>query len=39
MNRSESQSSSIVGRLGKVTQLIDKVVDGLERLNECCPPE
>ena len=34
MKRSEGQSSSITGRLEKVTQLINKVVDGLERLNK-----
>ena len=36
MKRREGQTSSIMftRRLGKVTQLIDKVVDGLDRLNE-----
>ena len=34
MKRSESQFSSISCRLEKVTQLINKVVDGLDRLNK-----
>ena len=32
MNRSEGQIGNIIGRLEKVTQLIDEVVDGVEKL-------
>ena len=34
IKRREGQTGNITGRLEKVTQLIDKVVDGLARLND-----